>query len=102
MHCQYAPAGVWNIRGHNRVAYICIYEVGNREAFALPDHHAYIHNWSDSMELGYGNMNLRELVSQALSVNVDVIILESHKNWVNGSPIESLKLSAGFMNQEVS
>ena len=56
---------------------------------------------SDSMELGYGNMNLRELVAQALSVNVDAIILESHKNWVNKSPIESLKLSAGFMNQEV-
>ena len=56
---------------------------------------------SDSMELGYGNMNLRELVAQALRVNVDAIILESHKNWVNKSPVESLKLSADFMNQEV-
>lgn len=45
-------------------------------------------------ELGCGNMNLRELVEQALSVNVDAIILERHKNWVNESPIESLKLSA--------
>ena len=53
---------------------------------------------SDSMELGYGNMNLEELVKQALSVNVDAIILESHKNWVEKSPIKSLQLSAEFMN----
>lgn len=57
---------------------------------------------SDSMELGYGNMNLRELVAQALSVDVDAVILESHKNWVDKSPIKSLQLSANFMNREVS
>lgn len=56
---------------------------------------------SDSMELGYGNMNLKELVTQALSVNVDAIILESHKNWVDKSPLRSLEVSAEFMNQEV-
>ena len=56
---------------------------------------------SDSMELGYGNMNLRELVAQALSVAVDAVILESHKNWVDKSPIKSLQLSADFMNREV-
>ena len=56
---------------------------------------------SDSMELGYGNMNLQELVAQALRVDVDAIILESHKNWVNKSPIESLKLSADFLRREV-
>lgn len=57
---------------------------------------------SDSMELGYGNMNLKELVAQALSVDVDAVILESHKNWVDKSPIKSLQLSADFMNREVS
>ena len=56
---------------------------------------------SDSMELGYGNMNLKELVAQALSVSVDAVILESHKNWVDKSPIKSLQLSADFMNREV-
>lgn len=56
---------------------------------------------SDSMELGYGNMNLKELVSQALSVNVDAIILESHKNWIDKSPLKSLQLSAEFLNREV-
>lgn len=56
---------------------------------------------SDSMELGYGNMNLKELVEQALRVNVDAIILESHKNWMEKSPIKSLQVSAEFLNREV-
>lgn len=56
---------------------------------------------SDSMELGYGNMDLAALTEQALSVNVDAIILESHKNWVDKSPIASLKKSAEFMNAHV-
>ena len=34
---------------------------------------------SDSMELGYGNMNLFSLITQAQKVNVDAVILESHK-----------------------
>lgn len=56
---------------------------------------------SDSMELGYGNMDLVALTNQALSVNVDAVILESHKNWVDKSPIASLKKSAEFMNSHV-
>ena len=56
---------------------------------------------SDSMELGCGNMNLHELVEQALSVHVDAIILESHKNWVEKSPIKSLQVSAEFLNREI-
>lgn len=56
---------------------------------------------SDSMELGYGNMNLDELVAQALSVNVDAIILESHKNWADKSPLKSLQVSAEFLNKRI-
>lgn len=56
---------------------------------------------SDSMELGYGNMNLAELMEQALSVNVDAVILESHKNWVDKSPIKSLQVSAEFLKQYI-
>lgn len=56
---------------------------------------------SDSMELGYGNMNLEELVKQALDVEVDAIILESHKNWVDRSPVRSLQLSAEFLKQHM-
>lgn len=56
---------------------------------------------SDSMELGYGNMNLEELVKQALDVDVDAIILESHKNWADRSPVRSLQLSAEFLKQHM-
>lgn len=56
---------------------------------------------SDSMELGYGNMNLEELIQQALRVNVDAVILESHKNWVEKSPVKSLQLSAEYLNQYI-
>lgn len=56
---------------------------------------------SDSMELGYGNMNLKALVETAKKYGVEAIILESHKNWVDKSPIKSFKLSANFMNENV-
>lgn len=56
---------------------------------------------SDSMELGYGNMNLEELVKHALDVDVDAIILESHKNWADRSPVRSLQLSAEFLKQHM-
>lgn len=56
---------------------------------------------SDSMELGYGNMDLKALTEQALSVDVSAVILESHKNWVDKSPIASLKKSVAFMKEYV-
>jgi len=56
---------------------------------------------SDSMELGYGNMNLTAMVEQALSVGVDAVILETHKNWVDGSPVKSLEVSAEFLKEHV-
>ncbi len=54
---------------------------------------------SDSMELGYGNMDLESLIRQALSVDVDAVILESHKNWVDKSPVKSIQMSAKFLNR---
>lgn len=56
---------------------------------------------SDSMELGHGNMNLTAMVEQALSVGVEAVILETHKNWVEKSPVKSLEVSAEFLNQYV-
>ena len=56
---------------------------------------------SDSMELGYGNMNLTAMVEQAISVGVDAVILETHKNWVEGSPVKSLEVSAEFLKEYV-
>lgn len=51
------------------------------------------------MELGYGNMYLKALVSAAISYGVQAVILETHTNWVEDSPIKSLQLSAKFMNE---
>lgn len=56
---------------------------------------------SDSMELGYGNMNLKELVSIAKKNGVEAVILESHRNWAEKSPIKSFQLSAEFLNMYV-
>lgn len=56
---------------------------------------------SDSMELGYGNMNLDELIQQAINVEAEAVILETHKNWVDKSPIKSLQLSAEFLNDHI-
>jgi sugar phosphate isomerase/epimerase len=53
---------------------------------------------SDSMELGYGNMNLKEHINMAKKNEVEAVILESHKNWVEKSPVKSFQLSAEFMN----
>ena len=56
---------------------------------------------SDSMELGYGNMDLVSLVEQAKAAGVDAVVLESHKNWVEKSPVKSIQLSAKFMKKYV-
>ncbi|MCP1108962.1 sugar phosphate isomerase/epimerase family protein [Ohessyouella blattaphilus] len=56
---------------------------------------------SDSMELGFGNMNLEALTRQALKVGVKAIILESHKNWIDKSPVKSLQVSSKFLNKHL-
>ena len=56
---------------------------------------------SDSMELGYGNMNLIPMVDQAKAVGVEAIILESHKNWIENSPLKSIQLSGEFLKKHI-
>lgn len=53
---------------------------------------------ADSMELGCGNMPLDRLTAEAKNCGIDAVILESHKNWVDGSPIKSLQLSSAYLN----
>jgi len=54
---------------------------------------------SDSMELGDGNMNLTALIEAAKTYQVKAIILESHKNWLDRSPVKSFERSAEFLNR---
>ena len=56
---------------------------------------------TDSMELGTGNMDLDSLMKQALSVGVDAVILESHRNWVDNSSVKSLQISAEYLNRQI-
>ena len=56
---------------------------------------------SDSMELGTGNMPLDRLMSRAKELGCQGVILESHRNWVDKSPIKSFQLSAQYLNERV-
>lgn len=46
-------------------------------------------------------MNLTKMVDIAQKNGVDAVILESHKNWVDKSPVKLFQLSAKFMNKYV-
>ena len=54
---------------------------------------------SDSMELGYGNMDLEGMTAIAKENGIDAVVLESHKNWVDKSPVKSFQLSAEVLNR---
>lgn len=53
---------------------------------------------SDSMELGTGSMPLDALCEKAKAVGVEAVILESHRNWIDKSPVKSFRLSANYLN----
>ena len=52
---------------------------------------------SDSMELGTGAMPLKALSDKAKALGVEAVILESHRNWLDKSPVRSFEKSAAFM-----
>ena len=54
---------------------------------------------ADSKELGTGNMDLEELYNIAKENNVETVVLESHKNWINNNPLQSIELSAEWLNK---
>lgn len=56
---------------------------------------------TDSMELGTGNMPLDALMEQAKLAGCEGVILESHRNWIDKSPIKSFQLSAKYLNERV-
>ena len=55
----------------------------------------------DSMELGTGTMDLPGLMTQAKANGCEAVILESHRNWIEKSPVKSFQLSAQFLNEQV-
>ncbi len=55
---------------------------------------------TDSMELGTGNMDLDGLTAIAKENGVEAVILESHRNWIDKSPVKSLQLSAEYLKRQ--
>ncbi len=53
---------------------------------------------TDSMELGTGNMDLDGLAAIAKENGIETVILESHRNWIDKSPVKSLQLSAKWLD----
>ena len=54
---------------------------------------------TDSMELGTGNMPLEALAEQAKANGIEAVILESHRNWIDKSPVKSFEISAKWLNE---
>lgn len=52
---------------------------------------------ANGTELGSGNINLPALIQTAKNNGVEAIILETHKNWVDNSPVKSFQQSAEFL-----
>ncbi len=55
---------------------------------------------TDSMELGTGNMDLDGLTAIAKKNGIEAVILESHRNWIDKSPVKSLQLSVAYLNRQ--
>lgn len=53
---------------------------------------------TDSVELGTGNMPLTALADQAKANGIAAVILESHRNWIDNSPVKSLQASAQWLS----
>ena len=52
-----------------------------------------------SRELGYGNMDLEGRVETARENGVEDIVLESHNNWINNDPLQSILVSSKWLNE---
>lgn len=54
---------------------------------------------TDSLELGTGNLPLESWAALAKENGIGAVVLESHRNWVDKSPVKSLEVSAGWLNK---
>lgn len=53
---------------------------------------------TDSVELGCGNLDVNGLIAGAIGIGVEAIILETHRNWIDRSPLRSAELSSEVLN----
>lgn len=56
---------------------------------------------TDSMELGAGSLPLETWLALAKQNGVEAAVLESHRNWVNGSPVQCAQASARWLHEHL-
>lgn len=56
---------------------------------------------ADSVELGAGNLPLEGILRAATDNGVEAVIVETHRNWVGGDPIESARVSAAWLTRHL-
>jgi sugar phosphate isomerase/epimerase len=56
---------------------------------------------SDAVELGLGTMDIPAFIEQAKVAGTRAMILETHRNWVDRSPITSFQKSAEVLNRHL-
>lgn len=55
----------------------------------------------DTVELGHGTMPLAGLVAGAREVGCHAVILETHRNWADRSPVTSCTVSAAWLRRHL-
>jgi len=53
----------------------------------------------DSVELGAGNLDIDGLVAQSATAGARAVVVETHRNWIDGSPLRSAEVSAEALNR---
>jgi len=53
----------------------------------------------DACELNTGSIHLDAIINKAKEIGVDTIILEQHKNFIDKSPLKSIKMSGEYLNK---
>ena len=56
---------------------------------------------ADAIELGSGSMNIAAYAEKAISLGVDAIILEQHRNYAGKDPILSARVSADWLKKHL-
>lgn len=56
---------------------------------------------SDVVELGLGTMDIPAFIEQAALAGTRAVILETHRNWIDRSPITSFQTSAQVLNRHL-
>ena len=57
---------------------------------------------ADAIELGKGSMNIATYAKKAISLGVDAIILEQHRNYAGKDPIASARVSAEWLKENLT